>query len=150
MFVFVLVFIMVMMMVVVIVLILIMMMLVVMAVVMTMVVRVDVELGALDICLFSARRVQMKLVQAQFLQFILKLAEVNPEVEHRADKHVAADPAEHIKVKRLHSNSPAASALIWLAANPAPKPLLMFTTVKPLPQLLSIANSAANPPKLVP
>ena len=33
---------------------------------------------------------------------------------------------------------------------PAPKPLSMFTTVTPAAQLLSIASSAAIPPKLAP
>ena len=45
---------------------------------------------------------------------------------------------------------PLARALIWLAAKPAPKPLSMFTTVTPLPQLLSMPSSAATPPKLAP
>ena len=43
-----------------------------------------------------------------------------------------------------------ARALIWLAPKPAPKPLSMFTTVTPLPQLLSMPSSAATPPKLAP
>src|SRR5436190_18680169 len=111
---------------------------------------VHVEPGPVDARLLSARGVDMEFVEAKFFQFVLQLAQVHAEVKHRADKHVAADPAEHIQVKRLHSNSPATSALIWLAANPAPNPLLMFTTVRPLPQLFSIANNAASPPKLVP
>jgi len=40
--------------------------------------------------------------------------------------------------------------LIRLAAYAAPKPLSMFTTVTPDAQLLSIASSAAMPPKLAP
>ena len=39
------------------------------------------------------------------------------------------------------------SMLIWLAAYAAPKPLSIFTTVTPLPQLLSIPNRAAKPPE---
>ena len=37
-----------------------------------------------------------------------------------------------------------------LAANPAPKPLCMLTTVTPAAQELSIPNKAANPLKLAP
>ena len=37
-----------------------------------------------------------------------------------------------------------------LARKPAPKPLSMFTTLTPLAQELSIASSAAIPPKLAP
>jgi hypothetical protein len=44
----------------------------------------------------------------------------------------------------------AASALMPLAAYPAPKPLSMFTTVNPLAQELSIPKSAVRPPKWEP
>ena len=52
--------------------------------------------------------------------------------------------------KGQRAAQPLARELIWLAAKPAPKPLSMFTTVTPLPQLLSMPSSAATPPKLAP
>jgi len=122
-----------------------------MTVIMVMIVlQMNIELCSLDIRFLAAGGVNMKFVQVELLQSNLQLPEVDTEIEHGADEHVAADAAEYIQVKRLHSNSPAASALIWLAANPAPNPLLIFTTVKPLPQLFSMANKAASPPKLAP
>ncbi len=39
---------------------------------------------------------------------------------------------------------------IMLAANPAPKPLSIFTTVTPEAHVLSIPSNAAAPPKLAP
>gem|GEM_PF-1895458 len=54
------------------------------------------------------------------------------------------------KAKGAKTAQSLARALIWLAAKPAPKPLSMFTTVTPLPQLLSMPSSAATPPKLAP
>ena len=44
----------------------------------------------------------------------------------------------------------ARSWLMRVAAQAAPKPLSMFTTVIPDAQLLSIANSAASPPNDAP
>jgi hypothetical protein len=42
------------------------------------------------------------------------------------------------------------SRFMRLAANPAPKPLSILTTVTPAAQELSIPRSAARPPKLAP
>ena len=42
--------------------------------------------------------------------------EVQAQVQQRAQEHVAADAAKKIKVNRFHVSSPAARALIWLAA----------------------------------
>ena len=81
-------------------------------IVMMIVFEVHVELRALNVGLFATRGVDVKFVEMQFFQFVLQSPKVDPEVEHRADKHIAADAAEHVEIKRLHSNSPAASALI--------------------------------------
>src|SRR5262245_21086986 len=96
---------------------------------MVIVLKVDVELRSLDACFLTASDVQMELIQMQLLQFILQLTQLHSKIEHGANKHVATDSTKYIQVKRLHCNSPAASALIWLAAKPAPNPLLMLTTV---------------------
>src|SRR5437899_8252527 len=112
--------------------------------------QMDVELHSLNIRLLLSSRMQVVALQLEFAQLPLQLFEVDAQIEHRANEHVAADAAENIQVNSLHFSSPAASALIWLAAKPAPNPLLMFTTVSPLLQLLSIASNAVNPPRCAP
>jgi hypothetical protein len=89
-----------------------MMMVVFIVIVMMVIFNVNVELGALNVGLLAARGVNMKFVEVQLFQFVLQLPKIDAKVEHRADKHIAADAAEHVEIKRLHSNSPAASALI--------------------------------------
>ena len=98
---------------------------------------------------FLARHVKMIFTQPQLLQFVLERAGIETKIQHRSDKHVAANAAENIQIKCFHLAS-LASAFIWLAAYPAPKPLSMFTTVTPLPQLFSMASNAARPPKFAP
>src|SRR6266404_1057664 len=115
-----------------------------------MVRKMNVELHAFDARFFLAPRVKMIPIQFKLSQFSLQLSEVHTKIQHRSNEHVAADPAENIEINRVHFSSPAASALIWLAAKAAPKPLLMFTTVKPLLQLLSIASNAVKPPRCAP
>ena len=104
--------------------------------------------------LAAASRVQVIALHAQLSQFQFQLPGIDPKIDHGADEHIAADAAEKVQVKRLHECDSAlrsaTSALIWLAAYPAPNPLSIFTTVTPLPQLLSIPSSAAIPPKLAP
>ena len=88
----------------------------------------------------------------QLFQFPLQLLKVDSEVQEGPEKHIAADPAKNIEIENIHQarSFREASWLIWLAAYPAPKPLSMFTTVTPLPQLFSIPRRAASPPKLAP
>src|SRR6266702_5168102 len=105
-------------------------------------VRVNIELHPFDLRPFLARGVQVATRELQFLQLLFERLKIDPQIDHRAEEHVPANAAEDVQVDRFHFRSPDASALIWLAAYPAPKPLLMFTTVVPLPQLLSIASSA--------
>ena len=118
--------------------------------VMMILLQVDVELHAFDIRFLSARRVQVVIVKLELLEFVFELFEIDAQVEHRPDEHIAADAAKNVEVDSFHFSSPAARALIWLAAKPAPNPLLMFTTVRPLLQLFSIASRAVNPPRCAP
>jgi hypothetical protein len=94
-------------------------MLVVILMVVTMVVimfmrQVDIELRAFDGLLLRTVHVKVIPLQAQFLQLHIKRAGVYAKIEHRANKHVAADAAKNIQVKSFHWF--ATSALIWLAA----------------------------------
>src|SRR5262249_27464481 len=69
-------------------------------------------------------------------------------VEGRAHEHVTRDSRRAIdmQVQPFHG----CFRFISAAAKPAPNPLSMFTTVTPDAQELSIASSAAMPPKLAP
>ena len=83
---------------------------------MMIILQVDVELHAFDIGFLTAGRVQVVVVELELLEFVFELFEIDAEVEHRADEHIATDPAEDVEVDSFHFNSPAARALIWLAA----------------------------------
>lgn len=122
----------------------------VMMVVAVFVLQMNVKFSALDLKSFRTLRMQVITVDVQLLELVLELVKINAEVQHRADKHIAADAAEDVEKEGFHSAWSSASALIWLAAKPAPKPLSMLTTVTPLPQLLSMASNAVMPPKCAP
>jgi hypothetical protein len=64
--------------------------------------EVDVELDALNVRLGFAADVQLVTTQTQLRQFSLEHRCIDAEVDHCAEKHVAADAAENIEVKRLH------------------------------------------------
>jgi hypothetical protein len=87
-----------------------------MFVIVVVICRMHIELHAFDAALLRSRAMEMVAVEFERQQSALEIAETHPQVEQRSDKHIAADPAERIKVKRFHSSSPAARALIWLAA----------------------------------
>jgi len=80
------------------------------------VLEMHIELRAFDPGLLSACEMKMIAVELESFQFMFKLGEFNAQIEQRAEEHVAADSTEDIEIKRFHSSSPAASALIWLAA----------------------------------
>jgi len=85
--------------------------------VMMIILQMDVELHAFDIGFLTASSVEMVVVvELELLEFGFELFEVDAQVEHRADEHITADPAENVEVDSFHFNSPAARALIWLAA----------------------------------
>ena len=130
-----------------------MMMLMAMIMVMSMMVvmgagQVDIQFHSLDTRLLLAGNMQMPAVEFQLLQFAFQFMGIDTEVQQCANEHVATDAAENVEVKCFHDVE--AKTLIWLAANPAPNPLSMFTTVNPLAQLFNMPNRAATPPKLAP
>src|SRR6266540_4245228 len=81
-----------------------------------LILQVDVKLYSFDAGLLPTRGAKMIAVDFQTLESVFELSKINPEVEQGPEKHVAADAAENIEVERFHSSSPAANALIWLAA----------------------------------
>lgn len=118
--------------------------------------EVDIELGAADARAFLAGEVEMAAIDMQGGQLLFQPGKINAQVDQGAQQHVAADAAEQVQKEGICHNKSRlvqprpARALIWLAAKPAPKPLSMFTTSTPLPQLLSMPSRAATPPKLAP
>ena len=68
---------------------------------------------------------------------------VRPCADERPERHVAADTRETVEIGDFHR-------FTRCAKYPAPKPLSMFMTATPAAQELSIASSAASPPKLAP
>jgi len=78
--------------------------------------HVHIELHPFNPALLRPPAMQMVAVELERLKFALEVAEFDAEVEQCPDEHITADPAERIEIKRSHSSSPAANALIWLAA----------------------------------
>ncbi len=64
--------------------------------------QMHLELRPFDLAAFGARGVQMVALQAQLRQLAPQVVQSHPQVQHRADKHVAADAAENIQVNRFH------------------------------------------------
>ena len=102
---------------------------------------------------------QLEAGQAQLRQTAAQLHLGDAGVEQGAEQHVAAGAGDAVEVGDGHpqpSGGDAAStaARIWrtiaCAISAAPKPLSMFTTDTPAAHELSIASSAAAPPRLAP
>ena len=79
-------------------------------------------------------------------KFLLLRAQL---VEGRHE-HVPRGAHGALKIQRLHVSSIPFIWLIRWARKPPPKPLSIFTTFTPLAQELSMASSAARPPRLAP
>ena len=84
--------------------------------------EVDVKLCAGDAALGGAGDVEVIAAQPEFGQPGFQLLRIEAEVKQSAEEHVAADAADQVEVKRLHSAGEraylrwSASVLIWLAA----------------------------------
>ena len=80
--------------------------------------QMHVELHAFDRRLLGASKMQMISLHPQLLQLMLERMKIHAQIQHRANKHVAADAAENIEVKRFHFAWECSEAreLIWLAA----------------------------------
>jgi len=92
-----------------------------------LVVPVHIEFYATDARLLASRDMDVPAVELEFFQFVFERMSTQAQVDHRAEKHVAADAAEDVEVKRFHWSCDlevlgldpppaAASSLIWLAA----------------------------------
>ena len=107
---------------------------------------VDVDLGRADAGAHHVAAPQHDRLDADRVDGVLQQLERHLRVDQRAEQHVAAgaggavEPADHRPDRRATR----------AAKTPAPKPLSMFTTATPGAQALSIASSAASPPKEAP
>ena len=64
--------------------------------------QMDIKFDAFDLGFMAARPMQVIAFKTQFSELTLELMEINPEVEQRADQHIAADSAENIEIKCFH------------------------------------------------
>jgi len=64
--------------------------------------QVNVELHPFDARLMLPGIVKVISIQVQLLQFALELVRVHPEVDQRANEHVAADAAKKVQVQGIH------------------------------------------------
>src|SRR3954465_14799158 len=75
----------------------------IMVVIMMMILfQMDVEFHPFDCRFRSPRNVKVVIVELEFFQFVLELLEINTEVEHGADEHVATYSTEDIQIESLH------------------------------------------------
>ncbi len=86
---------------------------------------------------------------------VQKSAAIRQQLIKRCHQHIAGSAHAAVQINQFHSSAPCSSAglsirLMRFARNPAPKPLSMLTTQLPEAQELSMAKSAATPPKLAP
>ena len=86
---------------------------------------------------------------------VQKSSTIRQQLIKRSHQHIAGSAHAAVQINQFHSSAPCSSAglsirLMRFARNPAPKPLSMLTTQLPEAQELSIAKSAATPPKLAP
>jgi hypothetical protein len=60
--------------------------------------QMNIKLHTINARLLAARDVEMVAIEAKFFQFLFEPPGVEPEVQQRADEHIAADAAENIEV----------------------------------------------------
>lgn len=74
--------------------------------------QVHVKLSARNFSALLTRDMKMVAFHPQLLELRFQLYRIHAEVQQGADKHVPAEPAENIQIKRFHESCPAAKALI--------------------------------------
>ena len=62
----------------------------------------NIKFDSYDAGFLASRDMQMVALNLQFRQFLLQPARVDPQVNKRADKHIAADSAENVEIQGLH------------------------------------------------
>ena len=59
--------------------------------------KMNVELHAVDASFVTSVEVKMVTLQLKFLQFLLQLCRIDPQIHQGANEHVTADPAEEVQ-----------------------------------------------------
>src|ERR1044072_4582870 len=77
-------------------------MIVVMMVMVVLMRQVHVKLHAFDASLLFARHVQVIAIEFKLFQLAFQLARIHPQVNQRANEHIAADATENVEVKGFH------------------------------------------------
>jgi len=75
--------------------------------------QMHIKLHPRDARFLATPHMDMPAVEPQLFQLPLQLRRIHPQINQRADQHIAADAAENIQIKRFHYD---ASALICAAA----------------------------------
>src|SRR6266852_9319198 len=118
---------------------------------MVMVMHVHVDLGRAEDPLHHLAPLQRPAGKVELGEFVPERLERHARVDEGAHDHVPRGPARAVEIRDAHLYLILlASLLIWLACAAAPYPLSMFTTDTPGAQELSMARSAATPPKEAP
>jgi hypothetical protein len=111
--------------------------------------EMDIKLRPVDGSLHPAGHVQVVPLDGQALEILGQDPWIHPKVEEGRDEHVAGDARTEVEVEVFHGQvgvEGRTRALMALAAYPAPNPLSMLTTVRPLAQEFSMPSSAVSPP----
>ena len=87
-----------------------------MIVTMAMIIEVDIKLHAIDAGLLGAFCMDVVALDLERLKLAFEFLEIRAQIQQGSDEHIAANAAESVEIKRVHSSSPATNALIWLAA----------------------------------
>jgi hypothetical protein len=67
--------------------------------------EVNVEFRAFNLGAFTFGGMKVIFVKPELFQFTLQMFEIKPDVKQSANEHVAADAAEKVEVKGLHTPS---------------------------------------------
>ena len=102
---------------------------------------------AADTVTFFGALLQLVSGDGKLCQSCFDEIEVDAQINQQAEHHVTGDPGKGVKVENVHDDF---FRLMRVAANAAPKPLSILTTVTPPAQELSMPSSAATPPKAAP
>ena len=115
------------------------------------VVHDDLDVRRADAHLLHAADLQVEPRQPEARKTAAQRPLVQSGIEQRAEDHVAAGARHTVEIECLHEVFfPRARSRMRCATTPAPKPLSMLTMDTPEAHELSMASSAANPPKLAP
>ena len=87
-------------------------------------------------------------INPQLRKLAFECREIEAYVYQSAHEHITRSPRKAVEIDRLHEA--AVCLLMRCAWQAAPKPLSIFTTLKPDAHEVSMANSVVSPPRFAP